>query len=105
MDLHPDDIRLLEDWWAQCWATPGQLPADLAQVQQKIVRAVGHGELPHAGSVYAKAMWFVRGKDKLRYAFRALPGVHEARMLGLVSKAQIPCPEVAVVVIATQSPG
>ncbi len=97
MDLHPDDIRLLEDWWAQCWATPGQLPADLAQVQQKIVRAVGHGELPHAGSVYAKAMWFVRGKDKLRYAFRALPGVHEARMLGLVRKAQIPCPEVLFV--------
>ncbi len=97
MDLHPDDTRRLEEWWAQCSARPGQLPAGLAEVQQKIVRAVGHGQLPRAGSVYAKAMWFVRAKDKLRYAFRALPGVHEARMLGLVSKAQIPCPRVLFV--------
>ena len=97
MNLHPDDVRQLEDWWAQCWARPGQLPAGLVKVQQKIVRAVGHGQLPHAGSVYAKAMWFVRAKDKLRYALRALPGVHEAGMLGVVSKAQIPCPQVLLV--------
>jgi len=94
MDLHPDDKRLLQEWWRQCWERPGQLPADLTFVQQKIVRAVGRGELPHAGSVYAKVMWFPRAKDKVRYAFRALPGVHEARMLELVKKIGIPCPEV-----------
>ncbi|MHC4512895.1 MAG: lipopolysaccharide kinase InaA family protein [Planctomycetota bacterium] len=96
-DLHPDDRRQLQEWWTQCCARPGQLPADLEVVQQKIVRAVGHGELPQAGSVYVKAMWFPRAKDKLRYAFRRLPGVHEARMLGLLGKAGVPCPKVLFV--------
>lgn len=94
MELHPDDVRRLEEWWVHCREQPGRLPADLVVVQQKIVRAVGHGQLPHRGSVYAKAMWFPRAKDKLRYAFRALPGMHEARMLGVVRRAGIPCPEV-----------
>ncbi len=94
MELHPDDTRRLQDWWQQCWARPGQLPADLEVVQQKIVRAVGRGQLPRGQGVYVKAMWFPRVKDKVRYACRPLPGWHEARMLRMVGRAGILCPQV-----------
>lgn len=97
MSLHPEDTRVLEGWWGHCWLRPGELPAPLKVVQQKIVRAVGHGELPHRGSVYVKAMWFPRLKDRLRYVFRTLPGRREAQMLGVVRRAGIPCPEVVFV--------
>jgi hypothetical protein len=39
-------------------------------------------------------MTFPRGKDRLRYLLRPLPGAHEAAMLRAVAAAGIACPEV-----------
>jgi tRNA A-37 threonylcarbamoyl transferase component Bud32 len=87
-----DDRVVLERWW-QAFRTTGTVPAELARVQGRLVRAVHRGALP-SGPVHVKAMTFPRPKDRLRYAFRALPGAHEAAMLRAVAAAGIPCPEV-----------
>jgi tRNA A-37 threonylcarbamoyl transferase component Bud32 len=62
-------------------------------VHARLIRVVGRGELP-SGPVFVKLMTFPRAKDRLRYALRPLPAVHEARLLAAVAAASIPCPEV-----------
>ncbi len=86
------DQEVLDCWW-QTFVATGALPADLVRVQGRLIRAVHRGELP-SGPVHVKTMTFPRPKDRLRYAFRALPAVHEANMLRLTKAAAIPCPEV-----------
>ena len=49
------------------------------------------------GRAFFKVMAFPRAKDRLRYLLRSLPGTHEARMLGRVAVAGIPCPQVLAV--------
>ncbi len=63
-------------------------------MQARLVRAVGRAELPTVGQVFLKVMNFPRAKDQLRYSLRALPAMHEARMLQVLQQANIPCPEV-----------
>lgn len=89
------DGPVIEAWWAEFVRT-GRLPASLELVQQRLIRAVCRGELP-SGPVYVKTMTFPRAKDRLRYLLRALPGVHEARMLRATAAAGVPCPEVLAV--------
>jgi tRNA A-37 threonylcarbamoyl transferase component Bud32 len=86
------DQQVLDHWW-QTFVATGELPAGLQRVQGRLIRAVHRGELP-SGPVHIKTMTFPRKKDRLRYAFRALPAVHEANMLASTSAASIPCPEV-----------
>lgn len=86
------DDSVLHRWWHGFVAT-GQVPADLQPVQGRLIRLVHRGELP-SGLVHVKTMTFPRKKDRLRYAFRALPARHEASMLQLARAAGIPCPEV-----------
>lgn len=89
---------MLEAWIDACLERPGVLPAGLEPVQTRLVRAVGRGRLPEIGLVYVKVMWFPRARDRLRYAHRALPAVHEARMLSRVRAVGIPCPAVVAAV-------
>ncbi|MFT4511664.1 MAG: tRNA A-37 threonylcarbamoyl transferase component Bud32 [Planctomycetota bacterium] len=89
------DRQVLDHWW-QTFVTTGELPAGLVRVQGRLIRAVHRGELP-SGPVHIKTMTFPRKKDRLRYAFRALPAAHEANMLGFTRAASIPCPEVVAV--------
>ncbi|MEM7202492.1 MAG: hypothetical protein AAF628_19625 [Planctomycetota bacterium] len=84
----------LDRWWAELRRQPDRLPAGVEPVQTRLVRAVGRGVLPQVGDVHVKAMGFPRGKDRLRYAFRALPAVHEARLLQAVAAAGLRCPAV-----------
>lgn len=91
----PGDGQVIDAWWAEFTRT-GRLPASLALVQQRLIRAVHRGDLP-SGPVYVKTMTFPRAKDRLRYLLRALPGVHEARMLCATAAAGVPCPEVLAV--------
>ncbi|MGK0153584.1 MAG: tRNA A-37 threonylcarbamoyl transferase component Bud32 [Neolewinella sp.] len=86
------DQQVLEHWW-QTFVATGELPKGLVRVQGRLIRAVHRGELP-SGPVHIKTMTFPRKKDRLRYAFRALPAVHEANMLALTRAAAIPCPDV-----------
>lgn len=74
----------------------GRLPADFTLVQGRLVRHVYRGQLP-SGPVHCKVMTFPRPKDRLRYALRALPAAHEAKMLTAVAAAGIPCPPVVAV--------
>lgn len=85
----------LERWWRE-HAASGGLPVGVAPVQGRLVRQVGRGELAGT-SVFVKVMAFPRWRDRLRYLLRALPGAHEAAMLGRVAAAGIPCPEVLFV--------
>lgn len=80
MNLSIADQARLEEWWQHALANPQQLPPGLDLVHARLVRAVGRGELPDAGPVFVKLMWFPRAKDRLRYTFRALPGAHEAAL-------------------------
>lgn len=89
------DAAVIAHWWQHFVAT-GRLPAELPLVQGRLVRAVHRGELP-SGPVFVKVMTFPRGKDRLRYLLRALPGEHEARMLAAVRAAGVPCPDVVAV--------
>lgn len=89
------DAAVVARWWQHFVAT-GHVPAELPLVQGRLVRTVHRGELP-SGPVFVKAMTFPRGKDRLRYLLRALPGEHEARMLAAVRAAGVPCPEVVAV--------
>ncbi|MCR9247634.1 MAG: phosphotransferase [bacterium] len=82
----------LADWWEH-YRRSGALPAELSEVQSRLIRSVHRGELPR-GAVFVKTMTFPRRKDRLRYLVRALPAQHEAAMLGRVAAAGIPCPEV-----------
>jgi hypothetical protein len=89
------DAACIERWWRELLAT-GALPAELPPVQGRLIRAVHTGLLP-SGPVHVKAMTFPRAKDRLRYLLRALPAVHEARMLAAVAAAGIASPEVVAV--------
>lgn len=89
------DAAVVARWWQHFVAT-GRLPAELPLVQGRLVRTVHRGVLP-SGPVFVKAMTFPRGKDRLRYLLRALPGEHEARMLAAVRAAGVPCPDVVAV--------
>lgn len=89
------DGPVLEGWW-QAFVTTGRIPDELRHVQGRLIRAVHRGELP-SGDVHIKTMSFPRAKDRLRYAFRALPAVHEANLLRAVRQAGLPCPEVVAV--------
>ncbi|MBL9077042.1 MAG: phosphotransferase [Planctomycetes bacterium] len=89
------DAAELDRWW-QTFVATGRLPAELPLVQGRLVRAVHRGRLP-SGDVFVKVMTFPRGKDRLRYLLRPLPGAHEATMLGATGAAGIPCPEVVAV--------
>jgi hypothetical protein len=95
MTIGPGDTEVLSRWWEGFLAT-GQVPAELELVQGRLIRSVHRGELP-SGTVYVKTMTFPRAKDRLRYAFRALPATHEAAMLGAVAAAGVRCPEVVAV--------
>ena len=86
------DQPVLDRWWATLCAT-GALPPELPRQQGRLIRAVHRGELP-SGPVFVKVMTFPRGKDRLRYLLRALPGEYEARLLAAVAAAGIPCPQV-----------
>lgn len=90
-----DDAEVLKGWWRTFVAT-GAVGDDLERVQGRLIRAVSRGQLP-SGPVHIKTMTFPRKKDRLRYAFRALPAVHEANMLRAVRDAGLPCPEVLAV--------
>lgn len=92
VECRATDQQALEEWW-QTFVATGELPAGLERVQGRLIRSVHRGELP-SGPVHIKTMTFPRKKDRLRYAFRALPAVHEAEMLALTCAASIPCPEV-----------
>ena len=89
------DHQVLDRWW-QAFVATGELPKELAHVQGRLIRAVHRGELP-SGPVHIKTMTFPRQKDRWRYAFRALPAVHEANMLRATAAAGIPCPEIVAV--------
>lgn len=55
-------------------------------VRSRLIRRVGRGELPDLGPAYVKLMAFPRFRDRVRYAVRPLPAVHEARMFALVQE-------------------
>lgn len=93
--MNAADAAVVDGWWRSFVAT-GALPAELEPVQSRLIRAVHRGQLP-SGPVYVKTMTFPRGKDRLRYVHRALPGAHEAWMLAAVAAAGVPCPEVVAV--------
>ncbi len=90
-----EDTGVLEGWWRTFVAT-GTVGDGLERVQGRLIRAVYRGHLP-SGPVHIKTMTFPRAKDRLRYAFRALPATHEANMLRAVGAAGLPCPEVLAV--------
>ena len=89
-----DASRQLDDWAAASAASPGVLPAGVEPVQTRLVRAVGRAVLEGVGEAYLKSMGFPRPKDRLRYAFRKLPAVHEADLLRRVAAAGLKYPEV-----------
>lgn len=89
------DTEVIDGWWRTFVAT-GAVGRELACVQVRLIRAVHRGQLP-SGPVHIKTMTFPRAKDRLRYALRALPATHEARMLRVVRAAGIPCPDVLAV--------
>jgi hypothetical protein len=86
------DRAVLDRWW-RAFVDTARLPPELPLVQGRLVRAVHRGDLP-SGPVFVKVMTFPRGKDRLRYLLRALPGAHEATMLAATAAAGIACPEV-----------
>jgi len=84
----------LRTWWESCRANPGSLPPGVTQVQGRLIRVVGKGVLPDGTAAFLKVMAFPRAKDKLRYLHRALPAVHEARLLHRLAALGIPVPRV-----------
>ncbi|MFN3244540.1 MAG: lipopolysaccharide kinase InaA family protein [Planctomycetota bacterium] len=93
--LEPRD-RQVVDRWFEAFVRDGRVPDELTHVQGRLIRAVHRAALP-SGEVFVKTMTFPRAKDRLRYAFRALPAAHEAWMLRATAMAGIPCPEVVAV--------
>lgn len=96
-----DDAEVLHRWWAEVLAH-GRLPAGVTAVRERLVRAVGKGDLP-SGPVFVKVMAFPRVGDRLRYLLRPLPGPSEAAMLARVGAAGIACPEVVAVRVARRA--
>lgn len=94
--LSPSARQVLDAWIAACSNDPSRLPGGVRIVQARLVRIVGCGELPGEGSAYLKLMSFPRGKDRVRYAIRALPAAHEASVLAFARRAvpDVPVPEV-----------
>ncbi len=95
--LTPADRATLASWHSACDAAPGRLPPGVEPVQTRWIRSVGRGRLPHLGAVFVKVMGFPRAKDRLRYLLRALPAVHEARLLNRIAEFGVTCPEVVAV--------
>lgn len=93
--LSARDRDVLERWWATMLRTEGSLPSEIEPVQGRLIRSVGRARLPDAGDVYVKVMGFPRWRDRLRYAFRAMPGPHEAAMLARARRHGVPVPELA----------
>src|SRR5688572_22632624 len=91
--LTPADLNQLRLWFKECSAAWGRLPKGVEEVHVRLLRSVGRAVLPDGGPVFLKFMHFPRKKDRLRYAFRSLPAMHEARMLQRLDAAGIPCPE------------
>lgn len=89
------DDAVVDRWW-RAFVADGRLPPELAPVQTRLIRGVHRGELP-SGLVHVKTMAFPRAKDRLRYAFRALPAAHEAAMLRALAHAGVVVPEVVAV--------
>ncbi len=93
----PHEARVrLEEWVRSCAVSPGALPPGVEHVQSRLIRAVGRGEIPSVGTAFVKVMGFPRGKDRLRYVHRTLPGRHEAQVLDIVAARApgLPVPEV-----------
>jgi hypothetical protein len=88
------DRRQLEEWWQAIVSDPSRLPPGMEHVQSRLIRAVGRATLPSGVGVFLKCMGFPRPKDKLRYAFRSLPAVHEASVLRYVATTGIRVPDV-----------
>ncbi len=88
------DQSQLDRWWTDCLRGRGRLPVGIDPVLQRPVRSVGRGMLEDLGPVYLKVMAFPRPKHRLRYAFRALPAQHEARMLAVARDLGLAVPEV-----------
>lgn len=63
-------------------------------MQGRLIRVVGKGVLPDGTPAFLKVMAFPRAKDKLRYLHRALPALHEARLLQRLASLGIPVPRV-----------
>ena len=97
MQLTQADKERLEQWWQHALAHPQELPPGLELVHSRLVRSVGHGQLPAAGSVFVKLMWFPRAKDQLRYLLRSLPGVHEAAVFEHCRERGVRVPTVVAV--------
>jgi hypothetical protein len=91
----PTDDAVVDRWW-RAFVAEGVLPPELAPVQTRLIRGVHRGALP-SGPVHVKSMAFPRAKDRLRYAFRALPAAHEAAMLQRLAAAGLAVPEVVAV--------
>ena len=85
---------MIEGWWRDAMVRPEPLPTSLEPVQTRLIRSVSRGVLPGQGAVFVKLMWFPRPKDRLRYAFRPLPAVHEASMLRYVAGLGVRVPTV-----------
>ena len=92
----PSDQTELARWLEACAARPGELPAGVERVQSRLIRCVGRGELPDSGPAYVKVMAFPRLRDRIRYLFRPMPALHEARMLShlRVRASDVACPAV-----------
>jgi hypothetical protein len=93
-ELSPRDTAQLAAWWEHVLAAPDPLPPGVEPVHRRLVRAVGRGALADAGPVFVKVMGFPRWRDRVRYALRALPAPHEARLLAAAARAGIVVPRV-----------
>ena len=87
------DAEVLQSWWKHALAHR-ELSPEIQPVLTRLVRAVGRGELPDRGAVFVKLMTFPRLRDRLRYALRALPAAHEAKMLRKAHAAGLTVPRV-----------
>lgn len=95
MAASSEDLATVDRWWRH-FVAHGCLPQELELVQGRLIRAVHRAQLA-CGEVFVKVMTFPRAKDRLRYALRALPATHEARLLREVSAAGVACPQVLAV--------
>jgi len=91
-ELTPADRDALGAWVSHMLAHGGARPEELVPVQGRLVRWVARGTLPDAGPVFCKVMGFPRFRDRLRYAFRSLPGAHERRLLERLARDGVAVP-------------
>jgi len=94
-DAAARDAAAVARWWSH-FVEHGEVPGELILVQRRLIRAVHKALLP-SGEVFVKVMTFPRAKDRLRYCHRALPALHEARLLAAVRAAGVACPDVLAV--------